>query len=46
MNTVILGYILRFLPIKKEVVERYLSEYFSGEKLKMNLKALNEGLKL
>lgn len=46
MNIVILGYILRFLPIKREVVEDSLNEYFSGKKLEMNLKALSEGQKL
>jgi len=46
VNIVILGYILRFLPIKTEVVEDSLNENFSGEKLDMNLKALSEGQKL
>ena len=46
MNIVILGYILRFLPIKREVVEDSLNEYFLGKKLEMNLKALSEGQKL
>ena len=46
MNIVILGYILRFLPLKREVVEDSLNEYFSGKKLEMNLKALSEGQKL
>ncbi len=46
MNMVILGYILRFLPIKREVVEDSLNEYFSGKKLEMNLIALREGQKL
>lgn len=46
MNMVILGYILRFLPIKREVVEDSLNEYFSGKKLEMNLIALRQGQKL
>jgi len=46
MNIVILGYILRFLPIKREVVEDSLKEYFLGKKLEMNLKALSESQKL
>lgn len=46
MNIVILGYILKFLPINRGVVENTLNKYFSGEKLEINLKALNEGQKL
>ncbi|NVM36199.1 MAG: 2-oxoacid:acceptor oxidoreductase family protein [Candidatus Lokiarchaeota archaeon] len=46
MNIVILGYILRFLPIKIEAVENALNEYFSGKKLEINLKTLMEGQNL
>jgi len=45
-NTVILGYILRFLPLKKEDLEESLKRQFSGENLDINLKALKEGHKL
>ncbi|MFX1364121.1 MAG: 2-oxoacid:acceptor oxidoreductase family protein [Promethearchaeota archaeon] len=46
MNIVILGYILKFLPIKREIVENSLKEYFLGKGLELNLKALSEGQKL
>ncbi|MFX0104277.1 MAG: indolepyruvate oxidoreductase subunit beta [Candidatus Hodarchaeota archaeon] len=46
MNIIILGYIIRFLPIKRDVVENSLKEFLSGKKLEINLKALNEGYKL
>jgi len=46
MNIVVLGYTLRFLPIKKEVVENTIHDYFSGKKLEINLKAYKEGLNL
>ncbi len=45
-NTVILGYILRFLPLKKENLEESLKRQFLGENLDINLKALKEGYKL
>lgn len=46
MNMLILGYILRFLPIKKEVVENALGKYFSGKMEQLNLEILYEGIKL
>jgi indolepyruvate ferredoxin oxidoreductase beta subunit len=46
MNSVLLGYILRFLSINKEDIEKSLSDNFSGEILELNLKAFNEGFKL
>lgn len=45
-NTVIMGYILRFLPLKEEDLEESLKRQFSGENLDINLKALKEGHKL
>ncbi|GAI55137.1 unnamed protein product, partial [marine sediment metagenome] len=45
-NIVILGYILRFLPLKKEDLEESLKRQFSGENLDINLKAYKEGHKL
>ncbi len=46
MNSVLLGYILKFLLINKEDIEKALSDNFSGKILDLNLKAFNEGLKL
>ncbi len=46
MNSVLLGYILKFLPLNKKDLEQFLSYNFSGKTLEMNLKAFNEGLKL
>jgi len=45
-STVILGYIIRFLPLKKEELEDSLKRQFSGTNLDINLKALKEGHKL
>jgi len=45
-NTVIMGYILRFLPLREEDLEESLKRQFSGENLDINLKALKEGHKL
>ncbi|MFW9819378.1 MAG: 2-oxoacid:acceptor oxidoreductase family protein [Candidatus Thorarchaeota archaeon] len=46
MNSVLLGYILKFLPIDRKNIEKSLSENFSGNILELNLKAFNEGIKL
>ncbi|MFW9972593.1 MAG: 2-oxoacid:acceptor oxidoreductase family protein [Candidatus Odinarchaeota archaeon] len=46
MNIVILGYVLRFLPIKTEAVKNTLKEYFSGFELEINLKAYIGGQNL
>ena len=46
MNTLILGYILRFLPIDREKVENILRKNFSGKKYQMNTEMLNEGIDL
>ncbi len=46
MNSVLLGYILKFLSINKEDIEKSLSDNFSSKTLELNLKAFNEGLKL
>lgn len=45
-NIIILGYILRFLPLKKEDLEESLKRQFSGKNLDINLKAYKEGHKL
>jgi Pyruvate/2-oxoacid:ferredoxin oxidoreductase gamma subunit len=46
MNSVLLGYILKFLPINKKDIEKSLAINFSGMTLELNIKAFNEGLKL
>lgn len=46
MNIVVLGYILRFLPIKTEAVKNTLKEYFLGLELEINLKAYIGGQNL
>lgn len=46
INSVLLGYISKFLLINKEDIEKALSDNFSGKILDLNLKAFNEGLKL
>ncbi|MFX0037958.1 MAG: 2-oxoacid:acceptor oxidoreductase family protein [Promethearchaeota archaeon] len=46
MNSVLLGYLLKFLPLNKQDVEHYIISNFSGETLEMNLKAFKEGLRL
>ncbi|MFX1410420.1 MAG: 2-oxoacid:acceptor oxidoreductase family protein, partial [Promethearchaeota archaeon] len=45
-NIVILGYILRFLPLTKEELECSLKRQFSDTNLEINLRALTEGNKL
>jgi indolepyruvate ferredoxin oxidoreductase beta subunit len=46
MNSVLLGYLLKFLPLNKKDVEHSIISNFSGETLEMNLKAFKEGLRL
>ena len=46
VNIVILGYVLRFLPINIEDLEESIKQHFSGKNLEINLEALKEGLKL
>ena len=46
LNIFILGFILRFLPVRKEDIESSLNRIFGGEYLDINLKAFDEGLKL
>ena len=46
MNSVLLGYILKFLPINKKDIEKSLAINFSGKMLELNLKAFSEGLKI
>lgn len=45
-NTVILGYILRFLPLNEKDIENSLKQQFLGKYLEINLKALKEGKNL
>ena len=46
VNIIMLGYILRFLPINKEKIENSLKEHFSEKKLDINLYAFEEGCNL
>jgi indolepyruvate ferredoxin oxidoreductase beta subunit len=46
INIVLLGYILKFLPLSKNVLEESITNNFSGKDLELNLRAFNEGLKL
>ena len=46
INMVLLGYILRFLPLNEEDLESSLILKFSGDKLTLNVKALKEGIKI
>ena len=46
MNTVILGFILRFLSINRSIIEESIKQNFSGKALEMNLKVFNEGINL
>ncbi len=44
INTIILGYILRFLPINEEDIKKSMSQHFKKELLVLNQKALEEGM--
>lgn len=46
MNSVILGYILKFLPLDSNDLEESLIQHFSEKNLELNLKAFREGQKL
>lgn len=46
INTIILGYILRFLPISEEDIKESICQHFKKELSVMNQKALEEGIKL
>ena len=46
MNSVVLGYVAKFLPLNKKVLEEIIKENFSGSSLNLNLKAFNEGFEL
>lgn len=46
MNSVIIGYITKFLPLNKEILEESIRYNFSGTILELNLKAFNEGWNL
>jgi len=46
INMVLLGYILRFLPLNEKNLENSVIQKFSGNKLSLNVKALKEGIKL
>ena len=46
INTIILGYILRFLPINEEDIKESIGQHFKKELSVLNQKALEEGIKL
>ncbi len=46
INTIILGYILRFLPISEEDIKKSINVYFKKDLVVLNQKALEEGIKL
>ena len=46
MNSVILGYILKFLPLDSKYLEESLKQHFSEKNLELNLKTFKEGQKL
>ncbi|TET60501.1 MAG: hypothetical protein E3J52_03560 [Promethearchaeota archaeon] len=46
MNSVILGYIQKFLPLDSKDLEESLIQHFSEKNLELNLKAFREGQKL
>ena len=43
INTILIGNILKFLPIDKDDLEVSLAEHFKGEVFEINLKAFEEG---
>ena len=45
-NTIMIGYMLRFIPLDKRDIEESLKKYFSGKVLEANLKALEIGTSL
>jgi len=45
-NTIMIGYMLRFIALDKEDIEKVLRKYFSGKVLEANLKALEMGISL
>lgn len=45
-NTIMIGYMLRFITLDKEDIEKVLRKYFSGKVLEANLKALQMGISL
>ena len=46
INTIILGYILRFLPISEEDIKKSMGQHFKKDLLVLNQRALEEGIKL
>ncbi len=43
-NTVIIGYILQFLPLSAEDLKKSLEERYRGKILELNYRALEEGI--
>jgi indolepyruvate ferredoxin oxidoreductase beta subunit len=46
INSILLGYVLKFLPVNKEDLKDSIKEHFKGEALNLNLKALAEGISI
>jgi len=46
INTIILGYILRFLPISEDEIKKSINKHFKEDISALNQKALEEGIKL
>jgi len=46
INIVILGYILRFLPLNKDEFKEHITQYFLGKDSTINLKAFNGGFEI
>ena len=46
INMIILGYILRFLPINEEDIKKSMGEHFNKKLLVLNQKALEEGMNI
>jgi len=45
-NTIMIGFMLRFISLEKDDIEKVLRKYFSGKVLEANLKALEMGISL
>ncbi len=45
-NTIMIGYMLKFISLDKEDIEKVLRSFFSGKVLEANLKALEIGISL
>ena len=44
INTILLGYILKFLPVNEEDLKESINKHFKGKSLELNLTALANGI--